>query len=257
MFAWHVTFPDVQVHTVLRSLCQRWPSSTWRPSHTHRRLTHSHPSSERTRDRSSSFWQDRRGGGGGGGGVSVTSKLLFEVRVTSCVFLSHLSFDHVQHCGHVADSPLQFLQPLVPLILRNRPPPQGGPRGAQCRGPLQLVTLHVLGIMAGFVTWPLAFGRFTGRGMALLRGVGVRRRAAGIFVLLLRKRRRRRRGRRQGIWREEGTERERAAAERDVALKWLREEMQIPEQTSWQMSLKLVAHCESKQTVWKGTEDMI
>lgn len=44
MLAWHVTFPDAHVHTVLRSTCQRWPSSTSRPSHTHRCLTHSHPS---------------------------------------------------------------------------------------------------------------------------------------------------------------------------------------------------------------------
>lgn len=57
MLALHVTFPDVHVHTVLRSVCQLWPSSTSRPSHTHRCLTHSHPSRYCTRDCRSAFYR--------------------------------------------------------------------------------------------------------------------------------------------------------------------------------------------------------
>lgn len=60
MLAWHVTFPDVHVHTVLRSICQPWPSSTSRPSHTHRCLTHSHPSRYCTRDCRSAFCTKRK-----------------------------------------------------------------------------------------------------------------------------------------------------------------------------------------------------
>lgn len=77
----------------------------------------------------------------------------------------YLTFDHVQHDNQLLQCFLQLLQPLISLILRNRLCPLRRSRGAQHHGPLQLVTLDILGIMAGFVFWPLAFLRFTGQGI--------------------------------------------------------------------------------------------
>lgn len=58
MSAWHATSPDVHVHTVFWSVCQRWPSATSRPSHTHFCLTHSHPSRYCTRNCRSAFLRE-------------------------------------------------------------------------------------------------------------------------------------------------------------------------------------------------------
>lgn len=109
----------------------------------------------------------------------------------------YLSFHHVQHDNQLLQSFLQLLQPLISMILRNRLYPLRRSRGAQHHSPLQLVTLDVLGIMAGFVSLPLAFWRFTGQGILLeiLTAVSVRMRAQGILVL----------GWRQSIWKERAT----------------------------------------------------
>lgn len=60
MWVWHVTFPDEHKHMVLRSVCQRWPSCTSRPSHTHRLFTHSHPSRYSTRACRFEFWHKEK-----------------------------------------------------------------------------------------------------------------------------------------------------------------------------------------------------
>lgn len=163
-----MTFPDVQVQTVLRSICQRWPSSTSRPSHSHRCLTHSHPSRYFTRDCSSTFCYKTE--------KSITCKYVmscdimfsFKSHMFSAKYRGYLSFDHVQHTSEIVHPLLQRLQPVIFLDLRNRPHPFRRSRRPQDNASLQLVTLDVLGIIAGLVHWPVACWRFT-RGSTLLK----------------------------------------------------------------------------------------
>lgn len=156
MFDWHVTFPDVHVHTVLRSVCQRWPSSTSRPSHTHRCLTHSHPSRYCTRDCRFEFCR-----------IKSKNDLHHSISLDFLVLVylvcsMYLSFDHVQHESQLLQPLLQLLQLVILLFLKTTLCPLRGTWAAQHHSPLQLVTLDVLRIMFFFVLCPPACWRFTG-----------------------------------------------------------------------------------------------
>lgn len=138
---WHVTSPDVQEHTVLRSICQRRPSSTPRPSQTHPCFTHSHPSRCVTRDCRSAF--------------CFKPKLKF-LNASWNINLRrdhYLSFDHVQHMAQLLQRLLQLVQPVVRLYLRDTVHSLRSSRRPQRCCSLLLVALDVLGIMAALVVW--------------------------------------------------------------------------------------------------------
>lgn len=227
MLARHVIFPNVHVHTVLRSICQRWPSSTSRPSHTHRCLTHSHPSRYCTRDCRSAFCRIK------------SKKTLTSLYVTWHSFFYHgksyfkcnmyLSFDHVQHKSQLLQSLLQLLQPVIFLFLRNRLSPLRRSWGAQHHSSLQLVTLDILRIMVGFVLWPLASLRFTWGWILLEYSTTVSLRIWAMGVRVLR--------RRQSIWKEKAA----VDGKRDswIVLEWIEEEIWIPNKHPGKMPSKL------------------
>lgn len=180
MSGWHLTFPDVQVQTVLRSICQRWPSSTSRPSHSHRCLTHSHPSRYFTRDCRSSFCYKT---------ISINEiqrcHIIFHGQsyIRYEIMCGYLSFDHVQHTSKLFQPLLHSPQPLISLGLRNRLDTLRRSWGPQNDTSLYLVTLDVWWIMAVFfLHWPRACLKFT-IGSTLLNYLTVRIWALGVCLL--------------------------------------------------------------------------
>lgn len=150
VLVWHMTFPDEHEHTVLRSVCQCRPSSTSCPSHTHRCLTHSHPSRCFTRACRSTFC------------YSAKKRKKKKQNVQSCLitssFITHmfrcshyLSFDHVKHISQLFQPLLQLDKMVISLCLRSRFYSLKRSWRPQYHSSLQLITLEVLGIMAGFV----------------------------------------------------------------------------------------------------------
>lgn len=160
---------------VSRSVCQRWPSCTSWPSHTHPRLTHSHPSRYFTRVCNFKFCHKE---------IRLLKNPFFMISEAKHL-IHYLSFQRVQALIHLFHLLLQHAQPVIYQLLRCRFRPLRRSWRPQNGTSLPLIALHVLGIIVGLLLQLVVRLTFTGRriGMKLLTGVSLNSRTMDVCVL--------------------------------------------------------------------------